>query len=39
VIAPAGSGHNFVYEDPQFTIGVMREVILGAAAAAPEPMQ
>jgi hypothetical protein len=38
VIAPAGSGHNFVYEDPQFTIGVMREAILGAAAAAPEPL-
>lgn len=35
VVAPAGSGHNFVYEDPQFTIGVMREVVLGAAAAPP----
>jgi pimeloyl-ACP methyl ester carboxylesterase len=32
VVAPAGSGHNFVYEDPDFTIGVMRELILGAAA-------
>lgn len=29
VIAPAGSGHNFVYEAPQFTISVMRQVILG----------
>jgi pimeloyl-ACP methyl ester carboxylesterase len=29
VEAPAGSGHNFVYEEPEFTIGVMREVICG----------
>lgn len=29
VLAPVGSGHNFVYEEPEFTIGVMREVILG----------
>lgn len=35
VVAPQGSGHNFVYEDPQFTIGVMREVILGTADASP----
>lgn len=37
VVAPAGSGHNFVYEDPAFTIGVMREVILGATVPTPEP--
>lgn len=30
VVAPKGSGHNFVYEDPDWTIGVMREVICGA---------
>jgi len=27
IVAPAGSGHNFVYELPEFTIGVMRDVI------------
>jgi pimeloyl-ACP methyl ester carboxylesterase len=32
VVAPAGSGHNFVYEHPQWTIGVMREVICGTKA-------
>lgn len=37
VVAPPGSGHNFVYEDPAFTIGVMRDVILGAAEPSPEP--
>ena len=36
VVAPAGSGHNFVYEDPSFTIGVMREVIVGTATPPPE---
>ena len=30
VVAPKGSGHNFVYEDPDWTIGVMRDVICGA---------
>ncbi len=29
VVAPKGSGHNFVYEIPDWTIGVMREVICG----------
>lgn len=27
VVAPAGSGHNFVYEQPEFTIEVMRQAI------------
>jgi pimeloyl-ACP methyl ester carboxylesterase len=27
VVAPAGSGHNFVYEQADWTIGVMRELI------------
>jgi hypothetical protein len=27
VVAPAGSGHNFIYEAPEFTIAVMREAI------------
>jgi pimeloyl-ACP methyl ester carboxylesterase len=30
VVAPKGSGHNFVYEDPDWTIGVMRDVICGS---------
>jgi pimeloyl-ACP methyl ester carboxylesterase len=30
VVAPKGSGHNFVYEIPDWTIGVMRDVICGA---------
>jgi hypothetical protein len=37
VVAPPGSGHNFVYEDAQWTIGVMREVILGTVAPASDP--
>jgi len=37
VVAPPGSGHNFVYEEAQWTIGVMREVILGAVAPASDP--
>ena len=37
VVAPKGAGHNFVFELPEFTIGVLREIILGdAAQAAPE---
>jgi pimeloyl-ACP methyl ester carboxylesterase len=32
VVAPAGSGHNFVYEEPDWTIGVMRQVICGSEA-------
>ena len=31
VVAPAGSGHNFVYEAPEWTIGVLREAICGTA--------
>ena len=31
VVAPAGAGHNFVYELPEFTIGVLREIVLGEA--------
>jgi len=31
VVAPVGAGHNFVYELPEFTIGVMREIVFGAA--------
>ena len=37
VVAPPGSGHNFVYEEAQWTIGVMREVILGTVAPASDP--
>ena len=29
VVAPAGAGHNFVYELPDFTIGVLREIVFG----------
>jgi pimeloyl-ACP methyl ester carboxylesterase len=31
VVAPTGSGHNFVYEHADWTIGVMRQVICGQA--------
>jgi pimeloyl-ACP methyl ester carboxylesterase len=27
VVAPKGAGHNFVYEQPEWTIGVLRELI------------
>jgi pimeloyl-ACP methyl ester carboxylesterase len=37
IVAPPGSGHNFVYELPDFTIGVMREAILGPAHDAASP--
>jgi pimeloyl-ACP methyl ester carboxylesterase len=33
IVAPAGSGHNFVYEIPDWTIAVMREAIVGNTAA------
>jgi pimeloyl-ACP methyl ester carboxylesterase len=36
VVAPKGAGHNFVYELPDWTIGVMREAIRGAPAE-PKP--
>lgn len=29
IVSPPGSGHNFVYEHPEWTIGVMREAICG----------
>lgn len=35
IVAPSGTGHNFVYEDPGFTIGVMREVICGPQGQVP----
>jgi pimeloyl-ACP methyl ester carboxylesterase len=37
ILAPAGSGHNFVYENPEFTISVMREVLLGTHTPTSEP--
>jgi pimeloyl-ACP methyl ester carboxylesterase len=36
VVAPKGAGHNFVYELPDWTIGVMREAVCGATAE-PNP--
>ena len=30
VVAPAGSGHNFIYEEADWTIGVMHELICGS---------
>jgi pimeloyl-ACP methyl ester carboxylesterase len=33
VVAPAGSGHNFVYEIPDWTIAVMRDAICGKPAS------
>ncbi len=32
IVAPAGAGHNFVYEHPDWTIAVMREAVCGAKA-------
>lgn len=29
VVAPPGSGHNFVYQHAEWTIGVLRELVLG----------
>ena len=37
VVAPKGSGHNFVYEIPEWTIGVMREVICAVPPKGSEP--
>jgi pimeloyl-ACP methyl ester carboxylesterase len=37
IIAPAGSGHNFIYEEPEWTIGVMRELICGSQDANAAP--
>lgn len=33
IVAPAGSGHNFVYEEPAFTIAVLREATMTNASA------
>jgi pimeloyl-ACP methyl ester carboxylesterase len=37
IVAPAGSGHNFVYEAPEFTIGVVREALRPPAGPALGP--
>jgi pimeloyl-ACP methyl ester carboxylesterase len=37
VVAPKGSGHNFVYEIPEWTIGVLREVICADEKPNREP--
>jgi pimeloyl-ACP methyl ester carboxylesterase len=37
VVAPQGAGHNFVYELPEWTIGVLRELICADRAPNPEP--
>ncbi len=37
IIAPAGSGHNFVYEIPDFVIDVMREAIEGPKTTETPP--
>lgn len=39
VVAPAGSGHNFIYEAPEFTIAVMREAICGTDGGRTESAQ
>lgn len=38
VVAPPGSGHNFVYEIPEWTVGVLRDII-DADRHSPEPRQ
>ena len=37
VVAPAGSGHTFVSEAPDWTIGIMRRVICGGESSNTEP--
>jgi pimeloyl-ACP methyl ester carboxylesterase len=37
IVAPAGSGHNFVYENAEFTIGVMRDILLGTNTPSSGP--
>ena len=37
VVAPKGSGHNFVYEFPDWTIGVMRDVICADGTPGVKP--
>ena len=34
IVAPKGSGHNFVYEEPEWTIAVMRALICGTQLTA-----
>ncbi len=36
VVAPKGSGHNFVYEIPEWTVGVLRELICADVKAQAE---
>ena len=37
IVAPAGAGHNFVYEQADWTIGVMRQLICADEAPSAEP--
>ena len=37
IVAPKGSGHNFVYEHPDWTIAVMLARVCGTALPGPEP--
>ncbi len=37
VVAPKGSGHNFIYEAPEWTIGVLHELICAAPLPGGEP--
>jgi len=37
IVAPAGSGHNFVYENAEFTIAVMRDILLGTNTPSSGP--
>jgi hypothetical protein len=37
VVAPKGSGHNFVYETPDWTIGALRELICADRTPNPRP--
>ena len=36
IVAPKGSGHNFVYEQPDWTIAMMRALVCGTALPGPE---
>jgi pimeloyl-ACP methyl ester carboxylesterase len=38
IVAPKGSGHNFVYEHPQWTIDVMRAAVCGTPLPALRPL-
>lgn len=39
IVAPDGTGHNFVYEDIQFTVDTMKRVVVDALAADKEYRQ